>query len=128
MAGLGALRGNAVRRLKRPFSHEDIIQRLVLAGCLVLGGCRSASERCGQIALGSVLNEGYEAHQRRIEAELQSHPDYPSKFGQDTALERMRRETRVRIGGDTAQLQPQPPPRPSDLAWYAENCYEGKPR
>lgn len=29
---------------------------------------------------------------------------------------------------DSLEPEPNPPPRPSELAWYAEHCYEGKPR
>lgn len=39
--------------------------------------------------------------------------------------------SRVYAESDSAEraaLGPQAPPRPSDLAWYAEHCFEGKPR
>lgn len=101
--------------------------RWLLTGLSLVTGCASG-DRCAEIQAQSAVYEEYAATERRVEAEMRSHPDYAAWFAHDTARTRMRREVRLRLSGDSVEPSPAIPPRPSDVAWYAEQCWQGQAR
>jgi hypothetical protein len=125
--------------------------RLRLPCYLLLAlGCKPAAERCGNVLIQSLRNTTYELNEKRFsEALLQAqqaqlgnrdttfmehgHP-VTMKTGpyiepSEAEKAQQRRAIRAQIqDGDSTEPHPEPPPRPSEVQWYDEHCYQGKPR
>lgn len=103
--------------------------RTVLVAALVAtAGCESAAERCARIPtdeqmarLGASIEErlSIEAHDTLVRAGLD-----PTVGGRWDSVKKALRQRRT---GDSLP-RVTPPPRPSDLAWYGEHCWDGEPR
>lgn len=90
------------------------MRRAVPLFVVLLAGCQSAAQRCADIRdakmraeLLPLANEQRARNRARMRAQ---YPDDSSRWGP---------------APDTVAT---PPPRPSDLAWYDEHCWDGKPR
>ncbi len=122
----------------------------------VATGCESATQRCRRIELAQITAENYQRREREFIERLYTTQYSGLPRDSQRFLERALRATMKaeedrlmdsaykadgrnyaeaqRLIGDTNRaldsLPPEgrPPPRPSDRAWYAEHCWEGKPR
>lgn len=124
---------------------------------LVLVGCQPAEERCRKIQSAGLSARISAGAERDFQERLFDTPGFFAlSSDSQAAVQRglraraaqdLRRyldssyradggdpDQRRRVIGDTNRAldsldpQPTPPPRPSDLRWYEEHCWEGKPR
>ena len=71
-------------------------------------------------------NRVYEEQQAEYWQRVEAAPGYLG--GPDSLKKRVESEMRLQMGGDSMLVSRTPPPRPSDLAWSADHCYEGTAR
>jgi hypothetical protein len=103
----------------------------LIAVVLVLLGCQSATERCKKIDEESFMHRATRDNEDYVLEQIEK-----KGVGRQYALGSPAEQARIRreVGEepnpfrDSAEARVRPPPRPSDLAWYNEHCYEGKPR
>jgi len=120
---------------------------------LVLGasaaGCTSAAVRCQEISDLIYMADLHERNERRFSRDFSESLTSGQLRGNIAAARRAFRARRTmenrallresyptdsalwRAGdpsADSAEPDPVIPPRPSELAWYAEHCHEGKAR
>lgn len=113
-----------------------------------LGGCESAATRCTRVQSEAWLAEQYTQDEREFKSRLGA--ALPDNYTVDDTRRLMKviraqmaEERRAYLdsatraflelpepdpAADSAAPEVRPPPRPSDLAWYEEHCYQGKPR
>jgi hypothetical protein len=88
--------------------------------------CQSRAQRCRDLNLQSFSNRVYEEQQADYWQRVEAAPGYLG--GPDSLKKRVESEMRLQMGGDSMLVSRTPPPRPSDLAWSAEHCYQGSAR
>jgi hypothetical protein len=103
--------------------------RLAVALAVLLLGCESTTKRCERISYEDLANRIDQRYEDMILRRIEKSPHamtYPrgSRREQDS----IRRLVGDDIVKDTTQPRVAPPPRPSDVKWYEEHCYEGRPR
>jgi hypothetical protein len=96
----------------------------ILAGCQPTAECKKINEQ-SYMHRATRENEDYLLEQIEKKGLARQ---YASGSSEEQA--RIRREAGEEPNPfrDSAVPRVTPPPRPSDLGWYAEHCYEGKPR
>jgi hypothetical protein len=114
---------------------------LLFAGPLL--GCQSPGQRCQDIQLQSFSNQAYERGEEDFWKRATQGNDYASLSDSEKAkwhrADRFKIDSELRayIPESTRKLlpppdsndpTPQPPPRPTDMRWYDEHSYKGKPR
>jgi hypothetical protein len=104
----------------------------------LLAACTSTDARCHQIALDQLVSELDVSAASDIQQAFGHRwlPAATQRYGAHWAdstwrplydsLQRVMRAERH--PGDTSAPTMTPPPRPSDIAWSAEHCYDGKAR
>ncbi len=110
---------------------------LSLIAAAALAGCANAEKRCADISFQQLKHELDSDARDRFSKDVQDSviklmnlPGWssasPAAFT-DSSLALRRRMSITRPGG-VYEPEVTPPPRPSDVAWSAENCFEGKAR
>ena len=109
-------------------SHGSPVLLPLLA---VLASCQSTEARCEDINrqdfMHRVTRNNEEYVLRKIE-EMGLAERYALGSPEEQAKIRAQAGDQPSPYRDTTKPRISPPPRPSDVTWYEENCYEGKPR